>query len=160
MWDVSTAWLMSGVGPHLGSGPVNPGHHSGVHGTLTTQPQGHPSAYLFMLQMSFLVFSLSFYSVLVLFIMFSLWFLLLSACLKNFSPQISEMLFHPAFSSCPDGAAYGAVSFPSLRHSPPQHITEKGFVCWCSRSPLSPTLPSELATELTEPLCQRNPLPL
>ena len=25
MWDASTAWLMSGVGPHPGSEPVNPG---------------------------------------------------------------------------------------------------------------------------------------
>ena len=25
MWDAATAWLMTGVGPHLGSKPVNPG---------------------------------------------------------------------------------------------------------------------------------------
>ena len=42
MWDASTSWLMSGVGPHLGPKPANLGRWSGAHGTLTTQPQGRP----------------------------------------------------------------------------------------------------------------------
>ena len=36
-WDASTAQLMSGVGPHLGSQPMNLGCRSGVRGTSTTQ---------------------------------------------------------------------------------------------------------------------------
>ena len=42
MWNASTAWLMSGVGPCPGSEPTNPGCQSKAHGTLTTQPQGQP----------------------------------------------------------------------------------------------------------------------
>lgn len=45
MWDSSTAWLTSGVGPHLGSEPVNSGHLNDmslveVHWILITGPRG------------------------------------------------------------------------------------------------------------------------
>ena len=39
MWDASTAWLMNGVGLHLGSEAVNPGCWSRVCATLITQPR-------------------------------------------------------------------------------------------------------------------------
>ena len=54
MWDTSTAWLVSGVGLHPGSEPVNPGCPSGVCGTLTAQPRGQPQPQV-LLCLDFLV---------------------------------------------------------------------------------------------------------
>ena len=45
LWDASTAWLRSGVGPHWGSDRVNLGLQSGVRWTLTTWPRGQPPSW-------------------------------------------------------------------------------------------------------------------
>ena len=44
MCGTFTVWLMSGVSPHLGCEPVNPGCFGRTCGTLTTLPQGRPAS--------------------------------------------------------------------------------------------------------------------
>ena len=48
MWDASTAWLMSGASPRLGSEPANLGRQSRARRTLTTQPQRQPPNIFFL----------------------------------------------------------------------------------------------------------------